>query len=117
MNLRKQALQEIYDEAILRGLDPKKYTEEALKKKARIYKGMTRSDSDEVCKIAAKFNAHGFDANREVGDLPYFVGLKEWKERHGDVLEDEIKKEEAWVKYRRLLEPIKRVIRKFLGKD
>lgn len=37
-------------------------------------------------RIAAKINAHGFDANREVGDLPYFVGLKEWKERHGDVL-------------------------------
>lgn len=37
-------------------------------------------------RIAAKINAHGFDANREVGDLPFFVGLKEWKERHGDVV-------------------------------
>lgn len=101
MNPRKRALQEIYDEAISRGFDPTNYTEEALEKKVR--------------KIAAKFNVHGFDANREVGDLPFFVGLKEWKERHGDVLEDEIKKEEAWVKYRRLLEPLKRAIRKFLG--
>jgi hypothetical protein len=39
-------------------------------------------------RIAAKFNAYGFDAKQEVGDLPYFVGLREWKERHGDAVPD-----------------------------
>lgn len=37
-------------------------------------------------RIAAKINAQEFDASREVGDLPYFVGVKEWKERHGDIV-------------------------------
>jgi hypothetical protein len=41
-------------------------------------------------RIAARFNAHGFDAKREVGDLPYFVGLREWKERHGDAVPDAV---------------------------
>ena len=37
-------------------------------------------------RIAAIINARGFDLSREIVDLPYFVGAKEWKERHGDVV-------------------------------
>jgi hypothetical protein len=41
-------------------------------------------------RIAAKFNAYGFDAKREVRDLPYLVGLREWKERHGEAVPDAV---------------------------
>jgi hypothetical protein len=41
-------------------------------------------------RIAAIINAQGFDPFREIVDLPYCVGEKEWKERHGDALLDAV---------------------------
>lgn len=40
-------------------------------------------------RIAAIINTQGFDPSREIVDLPYFVGTKEWKERHGDAVPSE----------------------------
>jgi hypothetical protein len=37
-------------------------------------------------RIAAILNAQGFDKTREIVDLPYFVGEKEFNERHGNVV-------------------------------
>ena len=41
---------------------------------------------DQEMRIAATINAQDFDLSKEIGDLPYFVGVKEWKERHGDAV-------------------------------
>jgi hypothetical protein len=37
-------------------------------------------------RISAMINAQGFDPSREIEDLPYFVGEKEFNERHGSVI-------------------------------
>ena len=37
-------------------------------------------------RIATIINAQGIDPFQEIVDLPYFVGEKEWKERHGDAV-------------------------------
>jgi type IV secretory pathway TrbF-like protein len=42
----------------------------------------------ELQRLAEIINAQGFDPSREIEDLPYFVGEKEWKERHGDAVPD-----------------------------
>jgi hypothetical protein len=39
---------------------------------------------EQELRIAATINAQGFDASKEIGDLPYFVGEAEFKKRHGD---------------------------------
>jgi hypothetical protein len=38
---------------------------------------------DQEMRIAATINAQDFDLSKEIGDLPYFVGVKE---RHGDAV-------------------------------